>query len=419
MEFKTKNAREAAYVALMASLKGEAFIADSLDQWRKQRSPSSVDYHFAQQIACGSAQMAVALDYLAEQMSDKKKLSLKLKEKALLRLALYQFYFLDRIPVYAIVDESIKIARKYCHSTFTGFLNATLRKLEEHPQELPKGNTSQELSIRFSYPKIYVDKLIAQFGLEQTLEIMAAGNAPALTMVRVRPMKSRSSSELIPGLETLITAPCVIGILRDTALLPQIGSSPQYYIQNVTPPVLMAKLAENATPPKRILDLCSSPGGKLLAAHDLYPEAILDANDVSPEKLERLSENCRKYGLNANVTCSKGEEFTSDEKYDLIILDVPCSNSGVLNKRPEARWRLTEDSIKDQKKLQMKLITHATTLLAPGGEIWYLTCSILKDENEALIEKACLQLDLKVRVQHSQLPNRDGWDGGFACALRK
>lgn len=412
---KTKNAREAAYVALLSSLKGESYIADVLEQWRRTSSPSNLDFHFAQQIACGAAQMALALDFLAEQLSDKKKLSLKLKEKALLRLALYQFYYLDRIPLYAIVDESIKLAHKYCHRTFAGYLNAILRKVETFPKKLTERNSSHDLSIRFSYPEFFVERLLSEYGFEETQRILESENIPAPIMVRIRNNDQRH----YPGMETITQLPFRVDVLKDSNLLSEIVRSPRYYIQNITPVSLMTKLAESFPYPKTVLDLCASPGGKLLAIHDLFPKANLFANDVSEQKLERLKENCTKYGLDVNISCGKGEQFTSHSKFDLIILDVPCSNTGVLNKRPEARWRLSKESLNELLQTQYRLLSHAATLVAQDGELWYLTCSILKDENENLIKQFCDNFGFKVRCQQSILPNRAGWDGGFGCALRR
>jgi len=181
----------------------------------------------------------------------------------------------------------------------------------------------------------------------------------------------------------------------------------------------VAALAEHSKAPARILDLCASPGGKLLAAHDLFPQAKLYANDVSPEKIMRLSQNLAKYGVKADLNCGQGEDYQSSELFDLIILDVPCSNSGVLNKRPEARWRLTPKVIEGLRQTQSRLVKHAADLLAPGGVIWYLTCSILKSENEEMIEDVIQHDRLEKVFSKIVLPNYEGWDGGFGCVLRK
>lgn len=409
------TAREAAFLALLASLKEECFIADSLDHWHQIAKPSSPNLHLARQIAYGTAQMALALDYLAEQLSEKGRLSLKLKERVLLRQAIYQAFFLERIPIYAIADETVKLARKYCHQSFVGYLNAILRKISQASPKLPAGNSISDLSIRYSYPEYFVQRLRQHYGLEKAMEILESGNIPAPTMMRVR-----SKSAILPSSTQLVCeTPCTVARLNDPTQLETVTTSSLYYIQNVTPAVLISELCKNCvSPPRRILDLCASPGGKLIAVHDAFPKASLFGNDVSEEKLRTLRENCQKYHVDATLSCGQGEDFTSSTPFDLIILDVLCSNSGVLNKRPEARWRLTSENQRALEKMQLRLIENAVKLLAPHGEIWYMTCSILPEENEKIVARATQLYGLQTRFQKLILPNHEGWDGGFACAMR-
>lgn len=411
------NAREAAYTALLASLRQEAFITHSLEKWRHAQHPSQLDFGFAYEIAAGSARMALALDYVAAQLSTKKKLDLKAKERALLRTAIYQYYFMEKVPLYAIVNESIEIAKKYCHQTFVSFLNALLRKFADNHPDLPIGKLPAELSIRYSYPEYYVKALIRDFGPQTAEELLSVGNAPPKTMARVRPGVD-IGTDAFKFLRPQEASGIPIAIIDKAASLAALAELPEIYIQNATPVALVALLAERTKTPERILDLCASPGGKLLAAHDLYPHAKLFANDVSQEKLLRLSHNLRKYGVQADLTCGPGEAYESQERFDLIILDVPCSNSGVLNKRPEARWRLTPEALAALEQTQRSLIQHAKTRLSPSGVIWYLTCSILKEENEQLTHSVCQQTGLQMEYSHTILPNKEGWDGGFAALLR-
>ncbi|ADI37521.1 putative ribosomal RNA small subunit methyltransferase B [Waddlia chondrophila 2032/99] len=415
---KTKNPREAAYLALLSSAREESFLIDSLAQWQAKCRPSIQDYHLAREVAYGTTRMALALDHLALQLADKKKLALKLREKILFRMGLYQFHYMDKIPLYAIVDETIKIAKIHCHESFVKFLNACLRKVEEIDPQLPKGETVPELSIRYSYPAYYVQELVQNFGLEKAEEIMEAGNRPSQTMFRVRPQASRPK-EANGEIDFLAGTRCGMGVIRDPSLISNISSSSDYYIQNATPAELMSSLAQDFGAPKNILDLCSSPGGKLILAHDLYPDAELSANDVSSGKLKPLSENCAKYGISTTLSSVRGEEFPLAQKFDLVILDVPCSNTGVLNKRPEARWRLSQKTLEQLEEIQLQLLRRGIELLDKGGELWYLTCSVLKRENGRLIDKVCQELSLETRLKEAILPNADGWDGGFGCALRK
>jgi 16S rRNA (cytosine967-C5)-methyltransferase len=411
------TAREAAYLALLASIRNEAFIAHSLDQWVRKDNPGKLDSAFAYEIASGSARMALALDHIGAQLSTSGKLNLKMKERALLRTAIYQYCFMNKVPLYAIVNETIELAKKYCHKTFIAYLNALLRKLGENRYTLPDGNKPKDLSVRYSYPLYFVDALISDYGKEAAEDLLGQGNNPPKTMVRVRPGVDLSL-DAFKFLKPNNKMGLPIAIIDKAISLSALAELPEVYIQNATPVALIASLAEQGTQPATILDLCASPGGKLLAAHDLYPKARLFANDVSPEKILRLSQNLRKYNVQADLTCGPGEAYESKEPFDLIILDVPCSNTGVLNKRPEARWRLTPEAIKDLGKTQMALLTHAASLLSQDGAIWYLTCSILKHENEELLSRFVRLHGLNIKYYRTVLPNGEGWDGGF-CALLK
>jgi 16S rRNA (cytosine967-C5)-methyltransferase len=394
------NPREIVFLALLSSLKGDDFISDTLDRWKRHENPTTRDYNFAQEIGYGTARLALALDYIGANLTPNKKLNLKTREKVLLRMAIYQYIYMDRVPIYAITNETITIAKKYCHESFVKFLNAILRKLSEGTHPLPQGDSLSNLSIRYSFPTYFVEELIKDHGLEKTKAILEIQNTQAPVMYRSRMTKS-------------------VETLKDHSQLHEIAQSSEYYIQNATPCALVDALCNQMTPPKKVLDLCASPGGKLIAIHDHYPSARLYGNDVSPEKVERLSENCTKYGIEATLSCIRGENYQAEKDFDVIILDVPCSNSGVLNKRPEARWRLSPQNLVDLEKLQLSLISNAASLLSKEGELWYFTCSIMTKENEAIIEKACKQLNLKIRKKETILPNADGWDGGFACALQK
>jgi 16S rRNA (cytosine967-C5)-methyltransferase len=410
---KAINAREAAYLAVLDAQRNHRFVEQSLSQWEQAANPTSLDFAFAQEIAYGSVRMALALDHLAAQLADDKSLRLKQKEKALLRTALYQHRFMDRVPLYAIVNESVNLAKKHCGTFFAKFLHAILRKLETAPQQLPEGNDSAEMSVAHSYPLEFVNHLIQTFDEETAKEVMDAGNTVGPVMVRLR------LGDLPKGLSLVKEAPLPVARLDDKRTLPQLITSSDYYIQNATPVALMENLAQDyPIQPKQILDLCAAPGGKLLIAHDLYPNAVLHANDVSEKKLQLLRDNFKKYNLPVNLTLSPGEKFESHEQFDLILVDAPCSNTGVLNKRPEARWRLDKENVAALQNLQIALIKHAAELLTPEGQIWYMTCSILPQENEWVIEQCCAQFRLQmVKPSKTILPNRKGWDGGFACAL--
>lgn len=400
------TAREAAFLALLAAFREGKFISDTLEAWREKENPSEMDDRLAQEIANGSCRMALLLDAYAGQLNPKGRLSLKPKEKALLRTALYQFAFLDRVPSFAIADESVKIGKKYCHPSFVSFLNVLLRRAAMQPLDPPL-----EPFLRYSYPKFYVDKVFGQRGKVEGEALLAYGNHPAPLTIRLRPgWEGKELEER--ELKVFSQSPPFAWVTQRNQIA-SLGNWKGGYIQNWTPAHLM-QILFNEQNPKNLLDLCAAPGGKLLMAHDLFPHAHLFGNDVTEDKIFKIRKNISKYRLEVELTCQPGERFHGREKFDLIIIDAPCSNTGVLNKRPEARWRLSEESIGAHVDLQKKLITHALTFLNPGGEIWYMTCSILDEENSGLIKS----LGLKVRKEELILPNGVEKDGGYAAAIQ-
>lgn len=396
---KTINSREIAYLACLASERNERFISETLQSWNESFSPSKLNFNLAQEIAYGTCRMSLALNEYALQLSENK-LNLKRKEKVLLFTALYQHYFLEKLPLYAIANETIEIAKKYCSTHFIKFLNVIFRKINEMQVSLPEDNSTASLSKKYSYPSFFIELLKKEYSEETVIQILEAGNLSPRLFARKRndesgDLKMQSIDEIAPYI-----------------------SSRDYYIQNPTPASLLKKLATADFKPKRILDLCASPGGKLIASHDLFPDATLYANDVSENKLSAIRTNLKKYAISASLSQYKGEEFPTDEKYDLIILDVPCSNTGVLNKRAEARWRLTAEHLDQLSTLQRNLLDHAKHLLSEEGQIWYMTCSILSKENEEMISSFVKDHPFAVQISAKILPDSSGNDGGFGTSLR-
>lgn len=381
--------RAAAFLALLASMRGDSFISESLEQWRVAARPSRVDLALAREIASGACRMAAQLDFLIDAAAGRK-LTLKLKGRALLRCGAYQLLYLDRIPDHAAVDESVALANQFGHRSFGQLVNALLRRIAETPPALPTGLSPQALSIRTSFPLLFVNLLLAQFGAEQTEHLLNQLNQPPPTMARIR------------------------GSLYEMAILPkgEVTPSPDFVVQNITPVELLRK-ALHGWKGDRILDLCAAPGGKSVLLHDLFPGADLWVNEPSAKRVVRLRENLKFYGLKAHLTEFPGELYPEGERFDLVVIDAPCSNSGVLHKRPEARWRLTEESLSSLAALQSALIERAGKLLSPGGVICYLTCSILDCENREVVEGSGRQVLFSEQV----LPSSDGRDGGFAALL--
>lgn len=381
--------RLAAFKALFSAMQEEGFISDRLDEWSKKDHPDGRDFGLAMEIASGSCRRSLTLDEIAKQLTENGTLKLKPKERALLRTALYQRYFMDRVPLHAIVNETVEIAKNSGMQGKSAFFNALLRKTETFKPTIPEKNWQ----IAESMPQPLIDAFVAAFGSAQTavlLKIFNQSFSPMARKIGTIEYQSLNTPEEV----------------KDAAL------SNEWYIQNITPGLLVKALQDRDA--HSILDLCASPGGKLLLAHDLYPNAKLYANDLTEAKMKVLKENLTKYNLDAVLTMGKGEEYPEGKRFDLIIIDAPCSNTGVLHKRPEARYRFQNGQFQS---LQKALLRRAKELLAPQGAIWYMTCSLLPEENRDMAEAACREFGLKLIKDHLELPDQSGKDGGYGALL--
>jgi 16S rRNA (cytosine967-C5)-methyltransferase len=398
-------AREQAFLALNTAFLGKGYVSDVLNR----DLLTSQDLRFTEELAYGVMQRQYTLEYYAKQIIDKgKSLKLKRKEKILLFMALYQALYMDRVPSHAWTNETIELAKKYCSKHIIAFLTYLLRKIPHIEFSLPKDDSIEALSISYSYPEAFIRSILNELCIEDVKTILKIGNQAAPIFVRVfEPSEYPTSCEQVPPF-----------FIAKTKNLDVAFSSQTVYVQNITPLKLLSQMHQESFHPNHILDLCASPGGKTLALAKLYPHAQLYSNDVSQKKIDRLKSNMEKYQVSTHFSMHRGELFPFSKQYDLIVADLPCSNSGVFNKRPEARWRYTTQSMEELFALQMKILENAVQGIKKNGELWVMTCSFLDCENERLIESLCSKYPLRVRVKKKILPSDYGEDGGFACALQ-
>jgi len=358
------DSRSAALSALLDWQEKKIFLWDSLQRLKEAASIEGRDLNFAYELSCGTMRQLRLLDAYASLLCEK--MPKKPIERWLLRLGLYQRLFCQNIPEHAIVHSMVELAKKKAHASFASFLNALLRK----PLiQLPKIH---------SYTDYFIEALERHYGKERAEELLDRGNVPT-------PVATHTYGEAT-------------------------------YTQNPTQVELLSVQANRlAFSPTKILDLCAAPGGKTLLLHRLFPKAKLVANDIAPKKMALLQENFAKCSCPAEISCQDGTSFQWEEPFDLIVVDAPCSNSGVLYKCPEARWRIDQEEIAKLNATQLALLQGARRNLAPYGVIWYQTCSILPEENEELVQKSGLQV---VGAPILQLPDSLGHEGGFSCSLQ-
>ncbi len=433
------NPRLFAIRAVHMWLKKEAFLEDSLNEIFSEELPSSEEKGAAYELALGTVRKwKTILFYLSSVLeSSPPKDALKL---ACIGVGLYQrlFHNFEKAP-YALVHEYVEISKtlfkkknsKGTLDPFVGFMNAILRKSLSTPFEFHAllENTSLSLEERFSIyhsvSQTFAKKLIKSFGEEQTHAILTALNTKPPLYKRGRYVKEKKSFEIQK-----------ITQFQSDILCEQTTDDTPYYIQNKTQAELFERailiLSEQLpkTSPITILDMCSAPGGKAVMCWQAlqalgFQVHTMTLNEPNPSRHASLKENIQRFHLLADITSYDGCTFPvshqdASQPYNLVIVDAPCSNSGVFFKCPEARYRLSDTAIFEHISLQSALLQRAVTLAAPSGFVLYMTCSILEDENERCIARIVKKdPTLTLQESHVILPDLTGYEGGFMALLKK
>lgn len=396
------NPRYWSYQALFESNKRHIYVKDYLNQVFEKYNLSQADQSLAKQLACGVIQRKRSLDhYLKNYICPQKTPE---KFKVLLYIGVYQLEFLERVPNFAAVSETVHLAKTLLGNKAAAFVNAVLRKYLKNPFVSSSNNIIDALSDENSMTSYFVKELIENLGLNKTQQILKALNTnPELFALN---LKSKN-------------IPFDYISLKNANIAPLVATN-HIYIQNPTPGKLISYLYDAQFQPSSILDMCASPGGKLILAHQLFPQISLTANDISLKKIKLIETNLKRLEIKANFTCFQGEQYPLTNTFDLIIIDAPCSNSGVLHKKAEARWRIESNIIKQLQQTQYNLLKQAEKLLSEKGQIWYMTCSILPSENETIIQKICEETNLQIcKTGITIYPDDNGYDGGFACSFSK
>ncbi len=411
---KIQSAREAAFFALMKWWKESLFLSDTFQSIRELGLIQISELQLAQEVAFGVVRRFYTLDAILKNVLKDQKVKWKAEARLLLQMAVYQLLFMDKVPVYAVVFESVEISKQYCPYQ-AKFINLVLRKMTS---ALPINDFKSSLKEEtyYSLSKNYIDQLRKDYGEEATRRLLESSiQRPVMTCLVLEkdPLFQMQKPIYSGNFFTYYQ-------LKRGQSAQKIFHSSKVYIQNPTPGILMEFLIESDFKPDTVLDLCAAPGGKLLLLHRLFPKARLFANELLKARMERLKQNITKYQIQAELSLEDGTCFSFSLPKDLILIDAPCSNSGVLHKKPEARFRIEENTLQELKNMQLQLLLSARKGLTEKGQIWYMTCSVLKEENEKVIEaflESCP--DMKLKREKTILPDLEGLDGGYAALLVK
>jgi 16S rRNA (cytosine967-C5)-methyltransferase len=423
-----ENPREIAAKILARRNTGEfieKLLADALS--RAPLLPS--DRALCQELTYGIVRWQATLDWLiARKTQDRPQ---KPMLQTLLRLGLYQIFWLDRIPHHAAVHETVELARAAGFSSQAGFVNALLRgylrEFDPTKQLLAKLKIDQP-HLGYSHPEWLVTRWQARWGSQKTAQLLEWNNSPPKTFARVNTLKADPAKLLLQWREENVEYDFVRHDWLDENLVFELKSHPPldklasfqqglFYIQD--PGTLLAVRELNPQPGEAVLDFCAAPGGKLtFIAQLMRNEGRLLAYDPSPERLRLVEQNCQRLGVKCVEVANQRPEAKGI--FDRALIDAPCSNTGVLRRRVDLRWRIRPEELQRLATMQLELLRQTADLLKPGGVMVYSTCSLEPEENNGVV-KAFLseRSDFTLEKERELLPFIEGVDGAYVARIRR
>ena len=364
---------------------------------------SNLDINFISELVYGVVTWKLTLEYIIQKYSKTKIKKMSDWVKNILYLGSYQIIFLDKVPKSAAVNESVNLCKKYNFKS-VGLVNAILRKIEKSDYKEISNitNSITRISLKYSMPEWIVKKFCDEYGEEETANICQTLNLRPNISVRINRLKGKM--ELGEK-----------GILEDFRTITgtkNITKTKEYIEGNITIQDEAAGLSSFVLAPKEgeiVLDACSAPGGKTTYLAELmHNKGKIVAWDIYEERLKQVEQNAKRLGIDIIQTevhdaTKLKEEYV--EKFDKILLDVPCLGLGVIRRKQDIKWNRQEEDIKEISDIQFNILKTCSKYLKKNGTLVYSTCSMLKEENDAIIEKFIKEEKFETVNIEEQIPN--------------
>lgn len=416
----------------MRKASSRAAVLAALEEWRDGRrfadailadrlrsiGLAPADRAFATELFYGVLRNLTLLDFWIGQLRSG---HLDHDSRDLLRLGLYQLFLLQT-PEHAAIYETVELATRQNR----GLINAILRNAVRGKAELLEQASAQDLSVRQSHPHFLVDRWRRNLGTLEAESLCEWNNRPAPMYARINRLKI-SDDEFLAGVGSARCADRtpqrdVPANFVSLANLPaEAISAGHCYIQD--PSTAVAGTLLHPQPGERVLDACAAPGGKSgYLAELMKNNGAIVACDRDKHRVEVLRENLERLGVTM-ARCmhhdwTSGQPLQDATGFDRILVDAPCSNTGVMRRRVDVRWRLTPDDFPRMATLQTRIVRGVVSFLKPGGTLVYSTCSLEPEENEQVVERIVREFPFfRLEEQKSVVPFRDDFDGAFAARL--
>ncbi len=436
---KISPARLAAFEILLKIERERAFSSVLLPIYEEKLALA--DRALCHEITLGVLRKQIYLDRIIQEFAGNKKLDREIK--IILRIGLYQLLFLDKIPDYSAINESVNLAQTAKKTSAKGFINAILRRATREKPELRFADEMERVSVENSHPRWLVEKWASDFGAEDAEKLAAENNR----LPRIAFRFTRKFEEADENIKKEISAKinekyaksvyvenCFLAEKFDADLLDLAGKDFIYFQDEGSQ---MVGQTVKLKPGERFLDVCAAPGSKTTQIAEKNPtnENLIVGGDVHFQRVEFLKENCRRQAVDfANVLQYDAEKALpfADESFDSVLLDAPCSGTGTINHNPEIRYFLEQNDFTELSGKQLKILENASKLIRQGGKLIYSTCSLEKEENEAVCARFAANNPHFRLIENDRIdkfateegftrtfPQRDKMDGFFIAVFER
>ncbi|GBG94122.1 16S rRNA methyltransferase [Ligilactobacillus salitolerans] len=425
--------------------KEKSYSNKVVDQTLAAKQLAVRDVNLYTNLVYGTIQNKLALDFdLAPFIKKPAKLDLWVKE--LLRLSVYQLYYLDRIPQHAVFNEAIEIAKQMGHEGTRRFVTGVLHALSRQgrPDLSQINDPLERVSIQTSTPLWLVQQLNAELGLEKTRSLLAATVQPPAQSVRVNTKltQRQTAAEKLKAaglqVEESKVSPQVLRVVNGF-----VPATPPYQAGEVTVQDESAALSVEAlhvSKTDQVLDACAAPGGKTTQiAEKLGDGGKVVALDIHTKKLKVIQSNAKRMHLESLITTKAldarmAAQSFEKESFDKILVDAPCSGLGLMRRKPEVKYEKKAEDSAALAKIQLEILLALAPLLKKGGTLTYSTCTILNQENQGVIDQFLAaapqfiqqktQTEFALKADRDELsltiyPDDFGSDGFFIATLSK
>ncbi len=435
------GARETALKVLIACRKEGGYANGALKEAIKNDALDRREAALAARLCYGVLQNRIRLDFYLQQLLTGRVKDLHPAVRDILHLGLYQLYMIDKIPASAAVNESVVLAKKYCaKQKASGFVNAVLRNAIRQKDIIRQPQTLEE---KYSHPSKLLNLLESYVGKDRLEAMLRENNDIPATVVQVNTLLTDADT-LTKTLQqegvTVKAHPWMDNclVLTATGSIERLRAFQEgmFYVQDAAAKlsVICAQLPENEA--LEVLDCCSAPGGKTFAAAiALSGKGSIYACDVYPHKTLLIEKGAQRLKLsNIRVFCQDASVPVAQwyAKMDAVIADVPCSGYGIIRKKPDIRYK-DPDSMQQLPALQLEILKNQAQYVRPGGVLLYSTCTLVRKENEGVVEKflkentdfALEPLPLPAPFPKNEsgmlslVPGEYDTDGFFICRLRR